>query len=150
MNTTISVSPEIIQHLDSIASWETTDINDTLRSLIVFEYQRRLARYRLTDRQMTQKYKMSFEIFEVQKMTQQHGYSWEVESNAMAWETAIDGIHTMEAQLAKLAGKEKNGDNLHPFGQPHLHEPTPEGMSPQPIHQFLTEVETILLENDLI
>ncbi len=36
------------------------------------------------------------------------------------------------------------------FNQSHLHEPTPEGMSPQPIHQFLTEVETILLENDLI
>jgi hypothetical protein len=40
--------------------------------------------------------------------------------------------------------------HLHPFGQSHLHEPTPEGMSPQPIHQFLTEVETILIENDLI
>jgi len=38
----------------------------------------------------------------------------------------------------------------HPFGQSHFHEPTPEGMSPQPIHQFLTEVETILIENDLI
>ncbi len=111
MNTTITVSPEIVQHLDLIAPWETADINDTLRSLIVFEYQRRLARYRLTDRQMTQKYKMSFEAFEMQKMTQQHGYSWEVESDAMAWETAIDGIHTMEEQLAKLTGKEKNGDN---------------------------------------
>jgi len=40
--------------------------------------------------------------------------------------------------------------HLHPFGKSHLHEPTPEGMSPQPIHQFLAEVETILLENDLI
>ena len=29
-------------------------------------------------------------------------------------------------------------------------QPTPEGMSPQPIHQFLAEVETIMLENDLI
>jgi len=114
MNTTITVSPEIVQHLDRIASWETADINDTLRSLIVFEYQRRLARYRLTDRQMAQKYKMNFETFEMQKMTQQHEYGWEVESDAMAWETAIDGIHTMEEQLAKLTGKEKNGDN---FGQ---------------------------------
>ena len=111
MNTTISISPEIIQHLDSIAPRETADINDTLRSLIVFEYQRRLARYRLTDRQMIQKYKMSFDEFEMQKVTQQHEYGWEVESDAMAWETACDGIQTMEVQLAKLTGKEKNGDN---------------------------------------
>ena len=40
--------------------------------------------------------------------------------------------------------------HLHPFGESHLHEPTPERMSPQPIHQFLVEVESILLENDLI
>jgi hypothetical protein len=46
--------------------------------------------------------------------------------------------------------REQGEWHLHPFGQPHLHEPTPEGMSPQPIHQFLTEVETILIENDLI
>jgi hypothetical protein len=38
----------------------------------------------------------------------------------------------------------------HPFGQPDQHEITPEGISPQPISQFLTEVEEILVENDLI
>ena len=38
----------------------------------------------------------------------------------------------------------------HPFAQPDQHEPTLEGMSPQPIHQFLAEVEVILVENDLI
>lgn len=38
----------------------------------------------------------------------------------------------------------------HPFEQPDHHEPTSEGMSPQPIHQFMAEVEQILLENDLI
>ena len=38
----------------------------------------------------------------------------------------------------------------HPFGQPAQHEPTPEGMSSQPISQFLTEVEEILYAHDLI
>ena len=38
----------------------------------------------------------------------------------------------------------------HPFEQPRDHEPTPEGMSSRPIEQFLTEIEQILLDNDLI
>ena len=38
----------------------------------------------------------------------------------------------------------------HPFGQPERHTPTPEGMSSQPIGQFLTEVEEILYTHDLI
>jgi hypothetical protein len=38
----------------------------------------------------------------------------------------------------------------HPFDDPTTHEPTPEGLSPQPIHQFLSEVEEILLDNELI
>ena len=38
----------------------------------------------------------------------------------------------------------------HPFGQPEQHEPTPEGMSSQPISQFLAEVEEILYTHDLI
>lgn len=46
--------------------------------------------------------------------------------------------------------REQGQWHLHSFEQPYLHESTPEGMSSQPIHQFLTEVETILIENDLI
>jgi hypothetical protein len=38
----------------------------------------------------------------------------------------------------------------HPFGATERHEPTPEGMSERPVTQFLTEVEEILLENDLV
>ncbi len=38
----------------------------------------------------------------------------------------------------------------HPFGQPNQHELTSEGMSPQPINQFLAEIEEILIGNDLI
>ncbi|MCB0171291.1 MAG: hypothetical protein KDJ97_12135 [Anaerolineae bacterium] len=38
----------------------------------------------------------------------------------------------------------------HPFGQAEQHEPTPEGMSLQPILQFMAEVEAIVVDNNLI
>jgi len=38
----------------------------------------------------------------------------------------------------------------HPFGNTEKHEPTPTGMSNRPIEQFMTEVEQILLEKELI
>ena len=38
----------------------------------------------------------------------------------------------------------------HPFGQTEIHEPTPAGMSPRPLLQFVAEVEEILLEHELI
>jgi hypothetical protein len=40
--------------------------------------------------------------------------------------------------------------HLHPFGQPEEHQPTPEGMSPRPATQFLTEVEKLLVDHGLI
>lgn len=38
----------------------------------------------------------------------------------------------------------------HPFEDPSKNEPTPAGMSSKPIIQFLSEVETIIIDNDLI
>ena len=46
--------------------------------------------------------------------------------------------------------REHGAWHRHPFEQPDHHEPTPEGISPRPIHQFLAEIEQILLDNDLI
>ncbi len=40
--------------------------------------------------------------------------------------------------------------HLHPFGQSEKHQPTPEGISPRPIVQFLTEVEKLLVDHNLI
>lgn len=52
----------------------------------------------------------------------------------------------------RLYGRDKEHGiwHRHPFGQADKHELTPEGMSPQPITQFLAEVGKILIENDLI
>jgi hypothetical protein len=38
----------------------------------------------------------------------------------------------------------------HPFGYTDLHELTPEGLSPQPIMQFMAEVEDLLIEHELL
>jgi len=40
--------------------------------------------------------------------------------------------------------------HLHPYESPEHHDPVPEGMSPQPLFQFLAEVEQIIIENELI
>ena len=54
------------------------------------------------NRQLSQKYGMDFETFERQEVTKERDYSWEVESDGIAWETAVDGIRTMERQLNEL------------------------------------------------
>lgn len=46
--------------------------------------------------------------------------------------------------------RERGTWHRHPFGDPDRHEPTPEGISPQPLLQFMAEAEEILLENELI
>lgn len=102
MRTTITVSEEIIRRLNDLSIAQADDIEAKLKQLLVAEYQRRLARYRLTDQRLSEKYGMTFEEFERRQITKQRGYSWEVESDAMAWETAIDGIHTIQQQLADL------------------------------------------------
>ena len=102
MSVTITVSDEVAQHLESLSFSQSGDINEKLRLLLAAEYRRRLTRYSLTDRQFTQKYQMSFEAFDRQQLTQQHGYTWEVESDAIEWETAVDGMRTMQRQLAAL------------------------------------------------
>ena len=110
MSVTLTVSNEIAQHLNDLSFGKTEDVNEKLRDLLISEYRRRLSRYGLTDRQLTRKYNMNFETFEKQQMTKQLGYTWEVESDAIAWETAVDGIRTMKQRLANLTAKGEAGD----------------------------------------
>ena len=53
---------------------------------------------------LAQKYQMTFEDFERQRITVQQGYTWEVESDAIAWETAVDGLRTVQRLLNDLRG----------------------------------------------
>jgi len=100
MSMTITVSEEMVRRLNDLSMAQTDDVETSLQRLVIAEYQRRLARYRLTDRHLSQKYGVTFQEFERQQVTKQQAYAWEVESDAMAWETARDGIQTIKQQLA--------------------------------------------------
>ncbi len=102
MSMVITVSEDVVRRLDDLAIAQTGDVEATLQRLLVGEYQRRLARYRLTDRLLSEKYKVGFAAFEERQMTKELGYSWEVESDAIAWETAVDGIVTLQGQMASM------------------------------------------------
>jgi hypothetical protein len=106
MTITIALSENVAEHLHNLDVGQTNDPDEKLRLLLVAEYRRRLTRYHLTERQMTQKYNMSFETFEEQQITKQRHYSWDVESDAIHWETAVDGIRTIKRQLDELSKKE--------------------------------------------
>ena len=105
MNVTITLSEDVAGHLHNLPIGQTDDIDEKLRMLLIAEYRRRLTRYRLVERQMSQKYNMSFEAFEERQITKQHDYSWAVESDAITWETAVDGMRTTKRQLAELIKK---------------------------------------------
>lgn len=111
MGVTINVSNKVAEHLNNLELGENTDADEKLRTLLEAEYRRKLTRYSLTDRQFTKKYGLDFEEFEKQKLTKQHGYTWDVESDAIAWETAVDGIRTMTRQLTELINKGPFDDN---------------------------------------
>ena len=51
---------------------------------------------------MQQKYGVSFDEFISRGIVQENEYSWNVESDAMEWETAISGIKTIERKLEAL------------------------------------------------
>lgn len=75
-----------------------------VRQLVEAEYLRKLAQYRRVDLALARKYDMDFEEFLARRIARQQGYSWEVEQDAMAWESAIGGMATMQRQLGELRG----------------------------------------------
>ena len=106
LDTTIVVSKETAQHLESLPLG-FDDLNAKLRALLEAEYRRRLSRYSLTNRVLRRKYGMTYQEFEAHNLVKERGYSWEVESDAIAWETAVDGIKTMQHKLEELLGSEE-------------------------------------------
>ena len=83
---------------------EKQSLDDKVRELIEAEYLRQLGRHRRTDVALAGKYGMTFDEFIARRIPREKGYSWEVEQDAMDWETAIGGIATVERQLRKLRG----------------------------------------------
>ncbi|MFO7741012.1 MAG: hypothetical protein R6X31_01750 [Anaerolineae bacterium] len=78
------------------------DVDAKIRRLLEAEYMRRLVQYRRVDRNLRQKYGTTFEEFMTNRVVQQEGYTWEAETDAMDWETAVGGIETMRRKLQEL------------------------------------------------
>lgn len=83
------------------------DIDAKVRSLLEAEYLRRLGQYRRQDRILAQKYGMTFEAFMERRIVQQEGYTWDVEQDAMDWETAVGGMRMMKRRLLELREAER-------------------------------------------
>ena len=77
-------------------------MDSKVRHLLRAEYLRRLSQYRRVDFLLTQKYGMSFDEFISRRIVRERGYAWDVESDAMEWETAISGIKTMRRNIEEL------------------------------------------------
>lgn len=78
------------------------DLDAKIRRLLEAEYMRRLVQYRRVDRNLRQKYGTTFEDFIANRVVRQEAYTWEAETDAMDWETAVDGIETMRRKLQEL------------------------------------------------
>jgi hypothetical protein len=73
-----------------------------LQRVLENEIRRRLAAYELTDRTFQRKYGMTLPEFEAARIVEQHGYSFEAESDHQEWDQAIDGMATLRGTLQEL------------------------------------------------
>jgi len=91
-----------IRQLLEEAPVQGPDVDSKVRQLLDAEYLRKINQYRRTDHTLSQKYGMTFEQFVARRVVRENRYSQEAETDAMAWETAISGITTMERKLGEL------------------------------------------------
>lgn len=75
---------------------------DEIRIALINEYRRRLIRYKLVDASMKNKYGMDFNKFESGNVVKEKKFSWDVESDAMEWEHALEGSRYAEIKLKEL------------------------------------------------
>ena len=71
------------------------DLNAKIERLVENELLRRLIRYELLDKRLSQKYGMTFQEFKRNRVVEREGYSFEVESDFWDWEMALDGIEAI-------------------------------------------------------
>lgn len=76
--------------------------------LLEHEYRRRLSHYENLDKNFMKKYQMAFKEFETRNIVKEKNYSWDVESDSMDWEQAIDGIKTVKRKLQELNAIKRN------------------------------------------
>ncbi|MCX6050059.1 MAG: hypothetical protein NT075_33595 [Chloroflexi bacterium] len=98
----IAISERVLGVLEALEPDVT--IEAQIAHLAQGELRRRLARYQLSDRLFREKYGMSLDEFETRALIKELNYSFEVESDHQDWDLAVDGIRSMERQLAELRG----------------------------------------------
>lgn len=78
------------------------ELKAKLASILFSEAKRRLIEYNLIKKNMEKKYGMTLEEFEQKKMIEKLGYTEEVESDYITWDSTIDGINTMKFVFKKI------------------------------------------------
>lgn len=79
------------------------DADSKILHLLAGEYQRRLAAAQAIDQRLAQKYQTTFTDFWDRRTTVQHESSWEVEKDALDWESAVASIPALQAKLQAIA-----------------------------------------------
>ena len=78
---------------------------DEIMKALINEYRRRLIRYNMTDEFMRKKYGMTYDKFESSNVVKERKFSWDVESDAMEWEHALEGVRYVEHKLKDVEGQ---------------------------------------------
>ena len=78
---------------------------DEIMEALINEYRRRLIRQNMTDEFMRKKYGMTFDKFESSNVVKERKFSWDVESDAMEWEHALEGVRYVEHKLKDVEGQ---------------------------------------------
>ncbi len=78
------------------------DVDAKVRRLLEAEYLRLLGRYRHLAKSLSQKYGMTFDDFLKRRVVRQKEFAWDVEKDAMDWESAVSGSKTAERKLKQL------------------------------------------------
>jgi len=75
---------------------------DEIMEALINEYRRRRIRYKMVDEAMKKKYGMGFGEFESSNMIREREFAWDVESDSMEWEHAIEGFRYVEQKLKDM------------------------------------------------
>ena len=78
------------------------DVDTKILRLLAGEYQRRLADAQAVDQRLSQKDQTTFTDFLDRRTTVQHESSWEVEKDALDWESAVATTSALPAKRKEI------------------------------------------------
>lgn len=90
-----------LKFLEDIGSVDQ-DLDAKVRALIEAEYVRRIGSYARANQALQAKYGMTFEEFVERRVVKEKDFTWEVEKDAMDWETAFSGYASCARKLKEL------------------------------------------------